>query len=142
VNRATALTALFQSGGSDAAVVELALPVVRADPDGGEPDVLAGIVGAHTLPGEIMAETVTRDLQVRWITSRIEYDTNTNDLERFFFQASDDHSYYLDLNKTNVSSEMAAIALIRDAFLHNKKVNLWWEERSGRRWIKALNLHN
>jgi hypothetical protein len=89
-----------------------------------------------------MAETVTRDLQIKWITSRIEYDTNTNDLERFFFHASDDNSYYIDLNKTNVSSEMAAIALVRDAFLQNKKVNLWWEQRSGRRWIKALNLHN
>jgi hypothetical protein len=89
-----------------------------------------------------MAETVTRDLRVSWITSRIEFDTNVNDLERFFFAASDDQQYYLDLNKTNVSSEMAAISLVRDAFLHAKKLNLWWEERDGRRWLKAVNLHN
>lgn len=89
-----------------------------------------------------MAEEVIRDLKVNWITSRIEYDTGTDDLERFFFEASDGKSYYIDLNKTNVASEMAAIALIRDAFLQNKKVNIWYESRTGRRWIKALNLHN
>jgi hypothetical protein len=89
-----------------------------------------------------MAETVTRNLKVNWVTSRIEFDTNTRDLERFFFEASDDEQYYLDLNKTNVSSEMAAISLIRDAFLHGKQLNLWWEQRDGRRWLKAVNLHN
>lgn len=89
-----------------------------------------------------MAETVTRDLRVSWMTSRIEFDSNVNDLERFFFAASDDEQYYLDLNKTNVSSEMAAISLIRDAFLHSKKLNLWWEDRGGRRWLKAVNIHN
>ena len=89
-----------------------------------------------------MAEQVTRDLRVNWVTSRIEFDTNTNDLERFFFQASDEKQYYVDLNKENVASEMAAVALIRDAFLHGKKVNVWWEARNNRRWVKALNLHN
>jgi hypothetical protein len=89
-----------------------------------------------------MAEEVIRDLRVNWITSRIEYDTNTNDLERFFFEASDNRSYYVNLNKANVASEMAAIALVRDAFLHSKEVNIWYEQRDGRRWIKALNLHN
>ncbi|GAA1759418.1 hypothetical protein GCM10009712_05060 [Pseudarthrobacter sulfonivorans] len=89
-----------------------------------------------------MPEVVIRDLNVRWITSRIEYDTDTNDLERFFFEASDGQSYYIDLNKENVASEMAAVALARDAFLHNKMVNIWYEQRGGRRWIKALNLHH
>ncbi|MFE7630053.1 hypothetical protein [Kocuria sp. NPDC057446] len=89
-----------------------------------------------------MAEEVIRDLSVRWITSRIEYAANTSDLERFFFEASDKNSYYIDLNKTNVASEIAAINLTRDAFLHNKKVNIWYEVRDNRRWVKALNLHH
>lgn len=89
-----------------------------------------------------MAEQVTRDLRATWITSRIEYTANTSDLERFFFMASDDNQYYIDLNKSNVASELAAISLIRDAFLHNKLLNLWWEEREGKRWLKAVNLHN
>ena len=89
-----------------------------------------------------MSEQVTRDLKVTWITSRIEYTTNTSDLERFFFMASDEKEYYIDLNKSNVTSELAAISLIRDAFLHAKFLNLWWEERAGRRWLKAVNLHN
>lgn len=89
-----------------------------------------------------MAERVTRNLKVTWITSRIEYTSNTSDLERFFFMASDKKEYYINLNKTNVASEMAAISLIRDAFLQNKILNLWWEGRGGKRWIKAVNLHN
>jgi hypothetical protein len=89
-----------------------------------------------------MAENVTRDLKVNWITSRIEFTNNTNDLERFFFEASDNQQYYIDLNKTNVASEMAAISLIRDAFLHGKALNLWWEAQSGRRMLKAVNLHH
>ncbi|HUE88780.1 MAG TPA: hypothetical protein VMO26_22105 [Vicinamibacterales bacterium] len=89
-----------------------------------------------------VAETVTRDLRVNWITSRIEFTNNTNDLERFFFEASDGNQFYIDLNKANVASEMAAISLIRDAFLHGKRLNLWWEERNNRRWLKAVNLHN
>ena len=67
-----------------------------------------------------MAETVTRDLRVSWITSRIEF----------------------DLNKTNVSSEMAAISWSGTRSCTPKKLNLWWEERDGRRWLKAVNLHN
>jgi hypothetical protein len=89
-----------------------------------------------------MTEQVARNLDVKWITSRIEYTNNTNDLERLFFEASDGNQYYIDLNKTNVASEMAAISLIRDAFLHGKKVSIWWQDRAGRRWVKALNLHN
>jgi hypothetical protein len=89
-----------------------------------------------------MAEQVTRDVKVAWITSRIEYTANTSDLERFFFKATDEQEYYIDLNKSNVSSELAAISLIRDAFLHDKLLNLWWEDRAGRRWLKAVNLHH
>lgn len=89
-----------------------------------------------------MAENVTRDLKVRWLTSRIEFTEGTSDLERFFFQASDGEQYYLDLNKPNVTSELAAISLVRDAFLHNRFLNLWWEDRANRRWLKAVNLHN
>ena len=90
-----------------------------------------------------MAEQVTRDLKVKWITSRIEFTTGTNDMERFFFEASDDNKYYIDLNKRNVSSELAAISLIKDAFLNDKKLNLWWDDRDlPRRWLKAVNLHN
>jgi len=89
-----------------------------------------------------MAEQVIRDLKVKWITSRIEYTVGTNDMERFFFMASDDNKYYIDLNKANVASELAAISLIRDAYLHNKSVNLWWDDRDPpRRWLKAVNLH-
>jgi len=89
-----------------------------------------------------MAEQVTRDLNVNWITSRIEYTNNANDMERFFFQASDDNNYYIDLKKPNVASELAAISLIRDAYLHNKQLNLWWDDRDPqRRWLKAVNLH-
>jgi hypothetical protein len=88
-----------------------------------------------------MTEQVTRNLSVRWITSRIEFSNNINDLERFFFEADDGEQYYIDLNKTNVSSELAAISLIRDAYLHSHKLNLWWETRSGRRMLKAVNMH-
>lgn len=88
-----------------------------------------------------MAEQVIRDLQVNWITSRIEFTNSTQDMERFFFQASDGEQYYIDLNKTNVSSELVAISLVRDAYLHGKRLNLWWEVRDGRRWLKAVNLH-
>jgi hypothetical protein len=89
-----------------------------------------------------MAEEVVRNLSVKWITSRIEYAASTSDLERFFFESSDNNTYYIDLNKTNVASEIAAINLTRDAFLHGKKVNIWYEVRDSRRWVKALNLHN
>lgn len=88
-----------------------------------------------------MTEQVTRNLSVRWMTSRIEFTNNTSDLERFFFEADDGEQYYIDLNKTNVSSELTAITLVRDAYLHGHKVNLWWESRQGRRWLKAVNLH-
>lgn len=85
-------------------------------------------------------EQVTRNLKIKWITSRIEYTNNTDDLERVFFEADDDNQYYMSLNKPNLASEQAAIQLIRDAFIHDKHVNLWWEERDGRRWLKAVNI--
>jgi len=88
-----------------------------------------------------MAEQITRDLTVTWITSRIEFTNNTNDMERFFMQMSDSEKYYIDLNKEHLASEMAAISLIKDAFLHDRKLNLFWESRDGRRWLKAVNLH-
>lgn len=88
-----------------------------------------------------MAESVTRNLKVNWITSRIEFTDTTQDMERFFFEASDSNQYYIDLNKPNVASELAAISLIRDAFHHGYELNLWWEERQARRWLKAVNLH-
>lgn len=88
-----------------------------------------------------MPEEVSRDIKVKWITSRIEFTDTTGDMERFFFAGSDDRQYYVDLNKTNVSSELAAISLIRDAFLQDLKLNLWWEERQNRRFLKAVNLH-
>ena len=88
-----------------------------------------------------MAENVTRDLKVSWITSRIEFTNTTADMERFFFRASDGEQYYIELDKPNVSSELAAISLIRDAFLQDLELNLWWEERQGRRFLKAVNLH-
>lgn len=34
------------------------------------------------------------------------------------------------------------MALTRDAFLQNKKVNICYEQRGGRRGINALNLHH
>lgn len=90
-----------------------------------------------------MPEQVTRNLKVKWITSRIEFTTSTNDMERFFFRDSDDNQYYIDLNKANVASELTAISLIRDAYLHNKSLNLWWDDRDPpRRWLKAVNLHS
>lgn len=88
-----------------------------------------------------MAENVTRNLKVNWITSRIEFTNTTQDMERFFFHASDDEQYYIDLDKPNVSSELAAISLIRDAFLQGLELNLWWEARQNRRFLKAVNLH-
>lgn len=88
-----------------------------------------------------MAENVTRDLKVSWITSRIEFTNTTTDMERFFFLASDGEQYYIDLDKPNVASELAAISLIRDAFLQDLELNLWWEARQNRRFLKAVNLH-
>jgi hypothetical protein len=62
-------------------------------------------------------------------------------MERFFFEASDGQQYYIDLDKPNVASELAAVSLIRDAFQHGFELNLWWEERQNRRFLKAVNLH-
>ena len=87
-----------------------------------------------------MAEQVARNLKVRWMTSRIEFSNTDDEMERFFFQTSDENKYYIDLRGENRSSELVAISLVRDAFLHGKKVNIWYENRNGRRWTKAVNL--
>ena len=51
-------------------------------------------------------------------------------------------NYYIDPKKPYVASELAAISLIRDAYLHNKLLNLWWDDRDPqRRWLKAVDLH-
>jgi hypothetical protein len=85
-------------------------------------------------------EQETRRVTVSWITSRIEQSSTAQEMERVFFQASDGERYYITLETQNRSAELVAVSLIRDAFLHGKTLNLWWEERSGRRWLKAVNL--
>ena len=85
-------------------------------------------------------EQETRNVTVNWITSRIEYDPGTREMERVFFEASDTQKYYLNLETQNRSAELVAVSLLRDAFLHGKKLNIWWEERNGRRWVKAVNV--
>ena len=87
-----------------------------------------------------MAEQETRDLTVSWITSRIERDVSAREMERVFFEASDQQKYYISLETQNRSAELVAVSLIRDAFLHKKRLNIWWEERDDRRWLKAINL--
>jgi hypothetical protein len=87
-----------------------------------------------------MAEQETRNLTVSWITSRIERDVSAREMERVFFEASDNQKYYISLETQNRSAELVAVSLIRDAFVHQKRLNVWWEERNGRRWLKAVNL--
>lgn len=87
-----------------------------------------------------MAEQETRNLAVSWITTRIERDVSAREMERVFFEASDDQKYYISLETQNRTAELVAVSLIRDAFLHDKRLNIWWEERDGRRWLKAINV--
>jgi len=87
-----------------------------------------------------MSEESVKNLTVKWLTSRIEFGSTDDEMERFFFKASDDNTYYIDLRPSNRSSELVAITLIRDAFLHNKKLNIYFEKRNNRRWVKAINL--
>jgi hypothetical protein len=88
-----------------------------------------------------MAEQETRNVTVSWITSRIERDVSTREMERVFFETSDNQRYYISLETQNRSAELVAVSLIRDAFVHRQHLNIWWEERDGRRWLKAVNLH-
>jgi hypothetical protein len=87
-----------------------------------------------------MSEENIKNQKVKWITSRIEETTTDNQAKRFFFMTKDDKEYYIDLRPANRSSELVAISLVRDAFLHDKNINIWFETRAGRRWVKALNL--
>ena len=87
-----------------------------------------------------MAEQETRNVTVTWITSRVERDVGAGEMERVFFEASDGQKYYLNLDTQNRSAELVAVSLIRDAFLHGKRLTVWWEERDSRRWLKAVNL--
>lgn len=87
-----------------------------------------------------MTEEVIRNQKVKWMTIRIERTTNDEEMERFFFATNDDTQYYIDLRPANRSSELVAVSLARDAFLHGKNLNIWYETRAGLRWIKALNI--
>ncbi|MEM7137336.1 MAG: hypothetical protein AAF500_12190 [Myxococcota bacterium] len=87
-----------------------------------------------------MAEEVQRNEKVKWMTTRIEFSNNDQEMERFFFMTRNDNKYYVDLRPANRSSELVAVSLVRDAFLNDKNLNIWFEERGGRRWVKALNL--
>ncbi len=87
-----------------------------------------------------MAEQVQKGEVVKWMTTRIEFSNTDQEMERFFFECQSDNKYYIDLRPANRSSELVAISLVRDAFLNGKKLSIWYEERNGRRWIKALNL--
>jgi hypothetical protein len=87
-----------------------------------------------------MAEEVIRNQKVNQMTVRIERTTNDEEMERFFFATNDETKYYIDLRPANRSSELVAVSLARDAYLHNKNVNIWYETRAGLRWVKALNL--
>ncbi|MEM7433996.1 MAG: hypothetical protein AAF436_02510 [Myxococcota bacterium] len=87
-----------------------------------------------------MAEEVQRNEKVKWMTTRIEFSSTDQEMERFFFMTRNDNKYYVDLRPANRSSELVAVSLVRDAFLNDKNLNIWFEERGGRRWVKALNL--
>lgn len=87
-----------------------------------------------------MAEQKSEAVRVKWITARVEYTSTTGEMERVFFEGSDNEKYYLELRHQNRSTELVAISLIRDAFIHGKKLNLFWELRNNRRWLKAVNI--
>lgn len=87
-----------------------------------------------------MAEEVERNQKVKWMTVRVERTSSDQEMERFFFMTDDETKYYIDLRPDNRSSELVAVSLARDAFLHNKNLNIWYETRAGLRWVKALNL--
>lgn len=87
-----------------------------------------------------MAEENITNQKIKWMTVRIERTANSDEMERFFFQTDDGDKYYIDLRPENRSSELVAVSLARDAYLHNKNLNIWYETRAGLRWVKALNL--
>lgn len=87
-----------------------------------------------------MAEENVNNQKINWMTVRIERTASSDEMERFFFQTENGEKYYIDLRPGNRSSELVAISLVRDAYLHNKNVNIWYEIRSNLRWVKALNL--
>jgi hypothetical protein len=89
-----------------------------------------------------MAEEVQKDRKIKWMTVRVERTSSSDEMERFFFMTKDDDErYYVDLRPENRSSELVAVTLVRDAFLHDRKVSIWYEIRDGRRWVKALNVY-
>lgn len=87
-----------------------------------------------------MAEESVKNLTISWMTSRIEFGSSDDEMERFFFKASDNKQYYIDMRSQNRSGELVAVTLVRDAFLHGKKVGIWFEVRNGKRWVKAINI--
>ena len=87
-----------------------------------------------------MAEEKSTGVMVKWITARVEFTSSAGQMERVFFKGSDNAQYYLELRAENRSTELVAISLIRDAFIHGKKLNLYWERRNNRRWLKAVNI--
>jgi hypothetical protein len=87
-----------------------------------------------------MPEQVQRNEKIKWMTTRVERTNNSDEMERFFFETQSGNKYYVDLRPANRSSELVAVSLARDAFVHGKKVNIWYETRNRRRWVKALNI--
>ncbi len=87
-----------------------------------------------------MAERVQRNEKIKWITTRIERSDTDGELEWFFFETQAGNKYYIDLRPANRSTELVAVSLTRDAYIHGKYVNIWYETRSRRRWVKALNI--
>jgi hypothetical protein len=87
-----------------------------------------------------MPEQKSTGVKVKWITARVEETNTAGQMERVFFEGSDNETYYLELRAENRATELVAISLIRDAFIHGKKLNLFWERRNERRWLKAVNI--
>lgn len=88
-----------------------------------------------------MSETKSSGITVQWISSRIEFTSTDDEMERVFFKGSDNNKYYFNLDVGNRSSELVAISLVKDAFLYERSLNIWWESRNNRRWIKAVNIY-
>ena len=89
-----------------------------------------------------MAEQSVKDKRVSWLTARVEASDTSTEMERFFFATDDNLRYYIDLRPANRSTELVAVSLVRDAYLHNKRIQIWYEDRAGRRWVKALNVYD
>lgn len=80
-------------------------------------------------------------LKVKWITVCIEELSEDRELEQFLFGTDSGNRYFIDLRPENRSSELVAVSLVRDAFLHQKELNITYETRAGRRWVKQLNIY-